>query len=250
MALHLKSAREIAGIRAAGAVAARALVSARRATAPGVSLKELERVCADAIKAGGGYPTFLGYRGFPAAACVSVNAEVVHGIPTDRRLCEGDLVKIDVGVTRDGFIADMARTFEVGKVDGAVRALVAATEASFWEGCRQARPGNRVSDIGHAVQEFVEARGYSVVRDLCGHGVGLELHEEPSIPNFGPKGQGLRLAAGMTLAIEPMVNAGGFAVVTLDNGWTVVAADGKPSAHFENTVLVTESEPEILTEDV
>ena len=250
MPVHLKSAREIAGIRAAGRIAARALEAAHRAIRPGLSLKELERTCAESIRSEGGSPTFLGYRGFPAAACVSVNEEVVHGIPTDRRLCEGDLVKIDVGVTRDGFIADMARTFAVGEVDGAKRALAEATEASFWAGCKAACPGNRVSDIGHAVQEFVEARGYSVVRELCGHGVGLELHEEPSIPNFGPSGQGVRLVAGMTLAIEPMVNAGGFAVRTLDNGWTVVAADGKPSAHFENTVLVTENEPEILTEDV
>ncbi|MFO7651872.1 MAG: type I methionyl aminopeptidase [bacterium] len=250
MPVHLKSAREIAGIRAAGRVAARALEAARRAIRSGLSLKELERTCAESIRSEGGLPTFLGYRGFPAAACVSVNEEVVHGIPTDRRLCEGDLVKIDVGVTRDGFIADMARTFAVGEVDGAKRALAEATEASFWAGCKAARPGNRVSDIGHAVQKFVEARGYSVVRELCGHGVGLELHEEPSIPNFGPSGQGVRLVAGMTLAIEPMVNAGGFEVKTLDNGWTVVAADGRPSAHFENTVLVTENEPEILTEDV
>lgn len=250
MALHLKSAREIAGIRAAGAVAARALEAARAAIAPGATLKELERVCDSHIRAEGGVPTFLGYRGFPAAACVSVNEEVVHGIPSDRRLCEGDIVKIDVGVTRDGFIADMARTFEVGKADEAKRELVAATEASFWAGLKVARAGNRVTDIGHAIQEFVEARGYSVVRELCGHGVGLELHEEPSVPNFGPAGQGVRLSAGMTLAIEPMVNAGGFEVVTLDNGWTVVAADGKPSAHYENTVLVTENEPEILTTDV
>jgi methionyl aminopeptidase len=248
--LHLKSAREVAGIRAAGAVAARALEAARAIVAPGVSLKELERACDSHIRAEGGVPTFLGYRGFPAAACVSVNEEVVHGIPSDRRLCEGDIVKIDVGVTRDGFIADMARTYEVGKPDKAKRALAAATEESFWAGCRAARAGNHVSDIGHAIQEFIEARGYSVVRELCGHGVGLELHEEPSVPNFGPAGQGVRLSAGMTLAIEPMVNAGKFDVVTLDNGWTVVAADGKPSAHYENTVLVTENEPEILTADV
>jgi methionyl aminopeptidase len=250
LGLHLKSAREIAGIRAAGAVAARALEAARAIVAPGVSLKELERACDSYIRTEGGVPTFLGYRGFPAAACVSVNEEVVHGIPSDRRLCEGDIVKIDVGVTKAGFIADMARTFAVGKVDKGKRVLAEATEASFWAACKAARAGNHVSDIGHAVQEFIEARGYSVVRELCGHGVGLELHEEPSVPNFGPAGQGVRLSAGMTLAIEPMVNAGKFEVVTLDNGWTVVAADGKPSAHYENTVLVTENEPEILTADV
>ena len=224
-----------------------ALDAAGKAVGPGRTLKQLEQVCDEYIRSHGGYPTFLGYRGFPAAVCIGVNEEVVHGIPGPRRLADGDIVKIDVGVTKDGLIADGARTFAVGNVKPEVMALVAATERSFWLGAAQARVGNRVSDIGHAVQAYVEAQGYSVVRDLCGHGVGTNLHEDPSVPNFGKPGMGIKLAAGMTLAIEPMVNMGGYEVETLDNGWTVVATDRKPSAHYEHTILVTGGEPEILT---
>jgi methionyl aminopeptidase len=214
---------------------------------PGVTLAELDRVCEDLIRSEGGEPTFKGYRGFPAAACISVNEEVVHGIPGDRKLEPGDLVKVDLGVTRRGFIADAARTFEVGAVSPEKHALAVATEESFRVGVEQARAGNRVSDIGAAVQEYVEDRGYSVVRDLCGHGVGRELHEEPSVPNYGKPGKGIRLEAGMTLAVEPMVNLGGYEVETLANGWTVVTKDRLPSAHYENTILVTNGKPEILT---
>jgi len=245
--VHLKSEREVAGIRAAGRVVAGALEAAGRAIGPGRTLKQLEQVCDEYIRSHGAYPTFLGYRGFPAAVCIGVNEEVVHGIPGHRRLVEGDIVKVDVGVTKDGLIADGARTFAVGDVRPEVTALVAATERSFWLGAAQARAGNRVSDIGHAVQAFVEAQGYSVVRDLCGHGVGTNLHEDPSVPNFGKPGQGMKLVAGMTLAIEPMVNMGRHEVETLGNGWTVIASDHKPSAHYEHTVLVRDGEPEILT---
>jgi methionyl aminopeptidase len=245
--VHLKSAREVEGIRASGRVVAGALDAAGKAVGPGKTLKQLEQVCDEYIRSHGGYPTFLGYRGFPAAVCIGVNEEVVHGIPGWRRLVEGDIVKIDVGVTKDGLIADGARTFTVGNVRPEVLALVAATEKSFWLGVAQAHAGNRVSDIGHAVQQYVEAQGYSVVRELCGHGVGTDLHEDPSVPNFGKPGMGIKLAAGMTLAIEPMVNMGGFEVETLGNGWTVVATDRKPSAHYEHTILVTGGEPEILT---
>ena len=247
MPVHLKSEREVAGIRAAGRVVAGALEAAGRAIGPGRTLKQLEQVCDEYIRSHGAYPTFLGYRGFPAAVCIGVNEEVVHGIPGHRRLVEGDIVKVDVGVTKDGLIADGARTFAVGDVRPEVTALVAATERSFWLGAAQARAGNRVSDIGHAVQAFVEAQGYSVVRDLCGHGVGTNLHEDPSVPNFGKPGQGMKLVAGMTLAIEPMVNMGRHEVETLGNGWTVIASDHKPSAHYEHTVLVRDGEPEILT---
>lgn len=217
---------------------------------PGKTLRDLEKVCDEYIRAQGGYPTFLGYRGFPAAVCIGVNEEVVHGIPNHRRLVDGDIVKVDVGVTKDGLIADGARTFAVGNVKPEVAALVAATEHSFWLGAAQARAGNRVSDIGHAVQTYVEDQGYSVVRDLCGHGVGTNLHEDPSVPNFDDPRHRMKLAAGMTLAIEPMVNMGGFEVETLSNGWTVVAKDRKPSAHYEHTLLVTEGEPEILTRGI
>jgi methionyl aminopeptidase len=247
LAVHLKSAREIEGIRAAGRVVAGAIDAAGYAASVGATLRQLEQVCNDYIRAHGGYPTFLGYRGFPAAVCIGVNEEVVHGIPSHRKLVDGDIVKIDVGVTKDGLIADGAKTFAVGTVKDDVQALVAATERSFWLGAAQARAGNRVSDIGHAVQTYIEGQGYSVVRDLCGHGVGTNLHEDPSVPNFGKPGQGMKLVAGMTLAIEPMVNMGRYEVETLGNGWTVVARDHKPSAHYEHTLLVTEGEPVILT---
>lgn len=249
MAIYIKTEREVAGIRAAGRIVSGALAAARRAVRPGVSLRELELVCDRYIRDNGGIPTFLGYRGFPAAVCISVNEEVVHGIPDRRLLRAGDIVKIDVGVTRDGFIADAARTYAVGKISVEKQRLVAVTRQAFWLGAAEARAGRRVSNISRAVQEYVEAQGYSVVRDLCGHGVGLYLHEEPSVPNFVTATARRRLVAGMTLAIEPMVNAGKFAVETLSNGWTVVTADGSPSAHYENTVLVTEGEPVILTAD-
>jgi methionyl aminopeptidase len=245
--VHLKSDREVEVMRRAGRIVAGTLDAAAKEVGVGVSLKQLERVCDGYIRAHGGYPTFLGYRGFPGAVCIGVNEEVVHGIPSTRKLASGEIVKIDVGVTLDGLIADGARTFEVGKVGPDVKALIQATERAFWLGAAQARVGNRVSDISHAVQSHVEAQGYSVVRDLCGHGVGADLHEEPAVPNFGKRGLGMRLAAGMTLAIEPMVNMGRFEVETLANGWTVVAKDRKPSAHYEHTVFVTDGEPEILT---
>ncbi len=247
MSIRIKTRREIEGIRNAGRVVAMVLGRVAAAVAPGASLQELERVCADTVRLAGGVPTFLGYRGFPAAACISVNEEVVHGIPSERRLASGDIVKVDVGVTLDGLIADGARTFEVGQVSPGVHDLVMVTEESFRQGLANCRSGARVNDIGRAVQRFVESRGYSVVRDLCGHGVGCELHEEPSIPNFRTPGRGEKLRAGMTLAIEPMVNMGGFEVETLANGWTVVAKDRRPSAHYEHTVLVTDAEPVILT---
>lgn len=247
MAVHIKSEREIAGIRLAGVICAEVLRLAESAVEPGRSLKQIERVCVDCIRSYGAEPTFLGYRGFPGAVCLSVNEEVVHGIPDSRKLMEGDILKVDVGVTKDGFIADAARTYEVGRVADDVHAMVLATEQAFRLGAAQARAGNRVSDISDAVQRFVEERGYSVVRDLCGHGVGLELHEEPQVPNFISRNKGVKLAAGITLAIEPMVNLGGSEVDIGANGWTVVTRDRRPSAHYENTVLVTESEPVILT---
>uniref|UniRef100_A0A7V3V0P4 Methionine aminopeptidase n=1 Tax=candidate division WOR-3 bacterium TaxID=2052148 RepID=A0A7V3V0P4_UNCW3 len=247
MALYIKSEQEVARIRAAGRIVAGVLRTASEYVAPGVSLKELEAVCVNFIRRCGGIPTFLGYRGFPAGVCISVNNEVVHGIPDNRVLQEGDIVKVDVGVTKDGFIADAARTFPVGMIDAQVAQLVRETECAFYEGLKFCRPGFRVGDISSAIQQYVERLGFSVVRDLHGHGVGIELHEEPTIPNFGTAGKGRRLEKGMTLAIEPMVNIGTSGVRTLNNGWTVVTEDGQPSAHYENTVLVTDDEPEILT---
>jgi len=247
LAVHIKTPKEIDGIRQAGAIAVEVFRALAVAVEPGVSLKQLERVCDDSIRSSGAEPTFLGYRGFPSAVCLSVNEEVVHGIPDQRKLEEGDILKVDVGVTKDGCIADAARTFEVGKVSPEIHALVVAAEQAFRLGAAKARAGNRVGDIGAAVQSYAESRGYSVVRDLCGHGVGLELHEEPQVPNFVSRSKGMKLVPGMTLAIEPMINMGTYEVETLANGWTVVACDRKPSAHYENTVLVTDSEPIVLT---
>lgn len=247
MALYIKTETEIAGIRAAGQVVAGVLKTARKYVAAGISLKELEAVCVDFIRRSGGVPTFLGYRGFPAAVCISVNDEVVHGIPDARILQEGDIVKVDVGVTKEGFIADAARTFPVGRIDERVARLIRETELAFFEGLKFCRAGYRIGDISAAIQRYVEGQGYSVVRELHGHGVGIELHEEPVVPNFGTKGKGRKLQKGMTLAIEPMVNMGASGVRTLRNGWTVVTEDGTPSAHYENTVLVTDNAPEILT---
>lgn len=247
MALYIKSPVEVEGIRQAGKIVAELLRLLKNQVGPGMSLKELEDFCADFIRQTGGVPTFLGYRGFPAAVCISVNEEVVHGIPDKRVLSEGDIVKVDVGVTKGGFIADAARTYRVGSVRAEVARLVEKTEEAFYEGLKFARLGYRVGNISAAIQRFVEGEGFSVVRELHGHGVGIELHEEPTVPNFGSPGKGQRLVKGMTIAIEPMVNMGAPDVKTLPNGWTVVAADGKPSAHYENTILITDGEPEVLT---
>lgn len=247
MALYIKSPLEVEGIRRAGEIAAGAVKAAGAAVRPGMTLLELEQICVEYIRSRGGEPTFLGYRGFPGAVCLSVNEEVVHGIADERALVEGDIVKLDVGVTRNGFIADMARTFAVGRVSALVRALMTATEEAFCRALAQARPGRRVVHISQAIEEYVASKGYSVVRELCGHGVGIELHEEPSVPNFVTRQRGIELKPGMTLAIEPMVNMGSSEVRTQANGWTVVTVDGRPSAHHENTVLITDGEPEVLT---
>jgi methionyl aminopeptidase len=247
MGLYIKTETEVQGISRAGRIVAEVLRVVGARVEPGVSLKELEGLCVKVIRSRDALPTFLGYRGFPAAVCISINEEVVHGIPDSRVLREGDIVKVDVGVTRDGFIADGARTFPVGRVHPQVERLIKVTEQAFYQGLRFARAGNRVGDISAAIQRYVESKGFSVVRELHGHGVGIELHEEPSIPNFGVPGRGRKLLSGMTLAIEPMVNMGSFEVRTLANGWTVAAVDGQPSAHYENTVLITDGEPRILT---
>jgi methionyl aminopeptidase len=234
-------------MRRAGELVARTLDAIIERVQPGVTLLQLERGCREFIQAHGGKPAFLGYRGFPAAACISVNEEVVHGIPGSRRVAAGDLIKIDIGVAVDGLFADGARTYVVGEIPPRTRELVAATERALHLGIEQAQAGNRLSDISCAIQKHVEAHGFSVVRDLSGHGVGVELHEEPAVPNFGRPGTGIKLVPGMTLAIEPMVNQGRFDVFTDRNGWTVVACDRLPSAHFEHTVLVTDGPAEILT---
>lgn len=215
---------------------------------PGVTTAELDRAAESFILNHGGRPTFKGYRGFPGSICASVNEEVVHGIPSARALKDGDIIGIDMGIVLDGFTSDMARTFIVGNAGSEAQALVDTTRECFFEGFAQVKPGARVGDIGWAVQSLAESRGYSVVRDLCGHGVGRELWEEPEIPNFGKQGRGMRLEAGMTICIEPMINLGTWKIdVDSVDGWTVRTADRKLSAHYEETVLITQTGAEILT---
>lgn len=244
----IKSSEEIALMQEACRIVAETLESLRAAVSPGVSTGELELYAEELIMKKGGTPAFKGYRGFPASICTSVNEQVVHGIPSpSRKLIGGDIVSIDLGVNYDGFFGDAAFTLPVGEIDGQAGRLIRVTEESLMAGIAQAVEGNRVSDISHAIQSHVEASGFSVVRTFVGHGIGRHLHEEPQVPNFGPPGRGARLARGMTLAIEPMVNAGDWRVRILDDGWTAVTADGSLSAHCEHTVLVTGGEPEILT---
>ena len=243
----IKSPRKIELMRQAGKITAGARTVAREMVAPGVTTREIDREVHKFITKSGAQPTFLGYGGFPASACVSVNDEVIHGIPGPKVVREGDIVSLDVGATINGYTGDCAGTFPCGEVSAEAKRLIAVTRQSFFEVLKFARQGYRVSDIGHAIQEYVEKHGYSVVRAYVGHGVGADLHEEPEVPNYGAPGHGPRLIKGMTLAIEPMVNVGGYDIRMLDNEWTVVTKDGSLSAHYENTVLITDGEPEILT---
>jgi methionyl aminopeptidase len=242
-----KTANEIARMRVACRVAAEVLEALAVIVQPGISTAELNQAAGRMIAERGGKSPFLGYRGYPGQICVSVNEEVVHGIPSERRIQYGDIVSLDVGVIVDGFVGDNATTVAVGVIEARTRELLQATEAGLAAGIAAARSGNRVGDISWAVQSTVENRGFSVVREFVGHGVGRRMHEEPQIPNFGKAGTGPKLKPGMTLAIEPMINAGGCEVKVLRDEWTVVTVDGAPSAHFEHTVLVTDGEPEILT---
>ena len=225
--------------------AARAL--AGEMVRPGVTTKEIDKAVHDFIVAQGAKPSFLNYNGYPASACISVNSVVIHGIPGDYVLQEGDIVSIDVGAFWKGFHGDCAATFACGKISPEAEKLISVTKQSFFEGLKMARQGCRVSDISHGVQAYVEDNGFSVVRAFVGHGVGENLHEEPQVPNYGSPGRGPRLVKGMTLAIEPMVNVGGHDVRVLKDRWTTVTSDGSLSAHYENTVLITDGEPEILT---
>ena len=245
--IQIKSTREIELMRRAGRIAANALAAAGNAAVHGITTLELDKIIHDSIIQSGAVPSFLGYAGFPGSACISINDEVIHGIPGKRKLRSGDLVKVDVGATFKGYVGDCADTFIIGEVSDDSKKLVEVTRQSFFEGIKKAKPGNRVSDISHAIQSFVESNGFSVVRSYVGHGVGASLHEEPEVPNFGAPGTGARLCPGMTLAIEPMVNQGDYSVDVEGDGWTVVTKDGKNSAHYENSVLITVSGPEILT---
>lgn len=245
--ITVKTPEEIVRMRRSGAVTAALLQMLEKEIRPGISTGALDRMAEVFIRQHGGTPSFKNYNGFPASICTSVNEQVVHGIPGHRHLKEGDIVGIDVGVILDGFHSDAARTFAVGSVAPEVERLMNVTKQCFFEGMRYAREGCRVQDISAAVQACAEDAGFSVVRELCGHGVGRELHEDPEVPNFGRAGRGPRLMKGFTLAVEPMINLGKKEVFELDDGWTVVTADGKASAHYENTIVITDGEPEILT---
>lgn len=243
----LKTKREIEVMRKAGRLVAQSHELVRKYIKPGVTTKELDQLVEEFLRSQNAIPTFKGYGGFPFSICASVNEEVVHGFPSDRRLVEGDIVSIDIGATFEGYVGDSAKTFYVGEVEDEKRRLVEATKQSFYEGIKFAKTTYRLSDISHAIQQYAESQGFSVVRDFVGHGVGKNMHESPQIPNFGKPGKGPRLQEGMVLAIEPMINAGTYHVKVLDNDWTVVTVDGRPSAHYEHTVAITDGEPELLT---
>ena len=244
----LKTSRELKFMREAGKVSSRALKLAGEMVEPGVSTWEIDRAVRRYIEEQGAKPTFLGYGGFPASSCISVNDVVIHGIPHKGKIIrQGDIVSIDIGATFEGFVGDNAWTFPCGEVSQEAQSLMDATRESLFEGIKAATVGNRIGDVGSAVQRYAEARGYSVVRDFVGHGVGAKMHEDPSVPNYGTPGRGVRLLPGMTIAIEPMINQGVKEVKTLADGWTTVTADGKLSAHFEHSVAITPEGPVILT---
>jgi methionyl aminopeptidase len=248
--IRRKSEKEIELMRQAGRIAAEARRVARELVKPGAVTNQIDKRVREFIVSKGGIPAFLNYRGYPATLCVSINNEVIHGIPSERKLVDGDIVSIDVGVVKDGYVGDCAATFIAGKADSESLRLIEVTRTCFYEGMKFAKVGYRVSDISRAIQTHAEANGYSVVREFVGHGVGAAIHEPPEVPNFIERPRRKadpRLVSGMTLAVEPMVNAGSYAVRVLEDGWTVVTADGKPSAHYENTILITNGEPEILT---
>lgn len=245
--IAIKNSRELAAMKEACIISARALKLAGEAIEPGVTTLELDTLIRKYIESQGAKPSFLGYGGFPASACISINETVIHGIPDKRKIQAGDIVSVDVGAFLNGFHGDNAATFAAGDVSKEAQALMTATKESLYEGIKAAVAGNRIGDISAAVQRYVEVRGYSVVRQFVGHGVGTNLHEDPSVPNFGTPGRGPRLLPGMTLAIEPMINEGTEDVRILKDGWTTVTTDGKLSAHFEHTVAITSDGPVIMT---
>ena len=247
--ISIKSAPEIEKMRAAGRLTAQARKLAGSLVRPGITTMEIDKAVRRFIESHGAKPSFLGLYGFPGSACISVNEVVIHGLPSSRKLQEGDIVSIDVGAYLDGFHGDCAATFPCGEVSEEARKLIDVTRQSFFEGSKNARVGYRVSDVGHGVQQYVESFGFGVVRDFVGHGVGRKLHEAPEVPNFGAAGHGPRFQPGMVIAVEPMVCAGDWHVKNLDGNWTTVSVDGSLAAHYENTILITDGEPELLTVD-
>jgi methionyl aminopeptidase len=245
--ITIKSAREIETMRRSGKVTAKVLGDLMRAAKPGMTTKQLDELAEKGIRSMGGVPTFMGYHGYPSSICSSVNDEVVHGIPGDYTLKDGDLLSIDIGTTFEGYVSDSAVTIPIGDVSENAKRLMRVTQECLMLGIAQMYKGKRLGDIGHAVQQHAEANGYGVVRELVGHGVGTKMHEEPQVPNYGRAGVGLELRSGLVLAIEPMITEGHYAVETLKDGWTVVTADGKLAAHFEHTIAITDDGPKILT---
>lgn len=245
--MNIKSEREIKLMREAGHINYLAHKEMEKYIRPGITTRELDQKIHDFVVSYGASPSCLGYEGFPASACICVNDEVVHGIPGNRKLKDGDIVKLDFTVRKSGYESDMTRTYFVGNVDPVVAQMVYDTEQSLYEGLKVIRPGARIGDIGYAISTYAHAHGLSVVEDLVGHGIGTSMHEDPEVPNFGEKNTGLVLKKGMTLAIEPMLNLGCKELRTLNNGWTMVTKDGSPSSHFEHTIVVTDDGYEILT---
>lgn len=246
--IHLKNSQEISAMKDAGRITGEALLAARDAVRPGVSTEEINRVIEHYIRKCGAEPTFLGYGGFPASACISINDEVIHGIPSRKRILrEGDIVKIDTGATYRGYVGDSARTIPVGNVSEQAKKLIRVTRDSFFAGAEQVKEGNRLGDVGHAIDALVTENGFLTVRRYVGHGIGTDMHESPDVPNYGTPGRGIRLCAGMTVAIEPMVNTGTYDVREMPDGWTVKTADGGLSAHYENTLALTSDGVLILT---
>ncbi len=248
MSITIKSKTDLAKMREAGRIAARALELAGKSIKPGMTTFQLDKIIHDFIVSCGAVPTFLGYGGFPASACISINEEVIHGIPSKKRIIrEGDIVSVDVGATYDGFVGDNARTFGVGEISPEAQALLDVTEASLYAAIEAAQPGARLGDVCHAVEAYCTERGYGIVRNYCGHGIGREMHEDPEVPNYGRPGHGIRLMPGMTFCIEPMINQKGDGVKVLKDGWTVVTANGSLSAHFEHQIAITKDGPVIMT---
>ncbi|MBO4897022.1 MAG: type I methionyl aminopeptidase [Clostridia bacterium] len=243
----LKSKHEIDLMRVSGKLTEQTLNAVRDIIKPGITTKEIDAFAEDFILQHGGKPSFKNYNGYPASVCASVNDVVVHGIPGNTKLCEGDIISVDIGVLKDGFHGDAARTFAVGSISDEAKRLIEVTEKCFFEGIKFAKDGQRLGDIGSAIQDLAESNGYGVVRKLVGHGIGTKMHEDPDVPNFGRAGHGMRLRSGMTIAVEPMINMGTYDVFMESDGWTVRTKDGKLSAHYENTIAITDGEPEILT---
>lgn len=245
--IYVKSSAEIAKMKVSGRIVYDTLCEVEKHIQAGITTKELDQIARNYILSQGAKPSFLNYNGYPASICASVNEVVIHGIPSSRKLKDGDIISIDVGAVKDGYHGDAARTFTVGNVNPEAKRLIDVTKQSFFEGLKFARHGERLGSVQAAIQKHVEENGFGIVRNYCGHGIGKAMHESPEIPNHGTAGRGIRLVKGMTIAVEPMVTYGSYATTVLNDGWTVVTMDGSLSAHYENTILITDGEPELLT---